>query len=300
MLALVAGVKGAERREVRRPLPLSGQVVVRVACAGLCRTDVSAARGLIPVSPGRILGHEVSGTVTTLGQRVSRELLGQKVAVFPWLGCGVCAECQRDELQTRCASRRFLGLDVDGAFAPEVVLPADRCFPVSEGMSDVAAAYAEPVAAALGVCALLPAEVEVGVLGGGRLAELARRLLIKAGHSVAEEPLENSLNWVLETSAATVERAMSVLRPGGTLVVKSRPASAVPWPLRLQVEKELRVVAAGYGSFRRAITLLQGHPQLFEDLWDEPRPLADWAEALEAETAGAERRKIFFRPDSLS
>ena len=96
MLALIKGHSGVELRSTDPPKPGSGEVVVKVMCAGLCRTDVYVAQGLLGTESPRILGHECSGVVCRLGPDTRSSRLGDRVAVFPWLGCGYCEFC-RDE-----------------------------------------------------------------------------------------------------------------------------------------------------------------------------------------------------------
>jgi threonine dehydrogenase-like Zn-dependent dehydrogenase len=303
MSALVAASdQGGQYRQVQRPLADLGQVVLRVDCAGVCRTDIYAADGQIEVAEGRVLGHEFCGTVVGLGPGVNDALFGQRFAVFPWLGCGRCGTCKTGlEGPARCAQRRQLGVDLDGAFAEEVVVPADRLLAMPATLESRAAAYAEPVAAALGVENLVPPGACVGLFGGNRIASLNGRLLKHLGRvpCSGEEAKEETLEWALEASAspATLERAMRALCLGGTLLVKSRPAATVAWPLRLQVEKELRVIGCGYGSFAQAVELLDQRPDLFCDLWEEPVPLRQWREVFARERAGDEGRKAFFCPD---
>lgn len=290
MPALVAISGGAELRPTSRPTPGRGQVLLRVLTSALCRTDVYAATGHLDVPNGRILGHEFCGRVTKLGPNTPFHLEGQKVAVFPWLGCGRCLACQTPyEGAALCAQRRFLGLDVDGAFAPEVVVPADRVLPVPDSLPDQLVAFAEPLAAALGVARALPPNAQIGLFGDNRLSTLSHRLLTLLGHDVSS--YNENLAYALESDPECIEDAMHALRPRGTLIVKSRPSTAVPWPLKLQVEKEITVVAAGYGSFERAVELLISNPEIVQDLAAPPRPLSQWRDAI---AQGEGPQKVFF------
>lgn len=302
MSALVSTSQGASYARIPRPLPAPGEVVIRVSCAGLCRTDIYAGSGQMGLPPGRVLGHEFSGIVVCLGAGVDSHLSNRRVAVFPWLGCGECAPCRASlEGHARCAQRQQLGVHRHGAFASEIAVPGHRLLPCDD-IEDRAAAYAEPVAAALGVHALVPEGAEVAVFGDNRIGELTGRLLEASGRRVVEATAESELSYAVEASAdpRTIVRAMRALRPGGTLVVKSRPADHVLWPLRLQVEKELLVVGAGYGSFAQALDWLREKGHLFADLWEEPVPLARWPELFEHEQSGAEARKAFFLPEPVA
>lgn len=281
-----------------RPVPKDGEVLIEVACTGLCRTDLYVANGALPVLEGRVLGHEFSGVISQLGPGVEDSWLSRAVAVFPWVGCGECGFCQQgaEKLQVFCPKRRFLGLDLDGSFAQYIAVPLDRCFEIG-GLDFQAAAYAEPVAAALGVKRTEALRAErVGVLGENRIASLTSRLLKHLrGAPLCQNWEDDSLEVVVE-SGGQVEEAMVALAPGGTLILKSRPPGHWPWPTRLQVEKEITVVGVGYGSFEEALVLLREQPQLFQDLWEAPRPLSQWQPAFEQAKAGAELKKMFFCP----
>lgn len=296
MKALVKTATGVVLDDRPQPQPGPGEVLLQVECAGLCRTDVYVATGALPIQGERILGHEFCGRVERLGPGVDRVVTGQRVAVFPWIGCGQCEQCSSEPLQVFCPQRQFLGLDRDGAFAEYLTVPADRCFPVGD-LDLRAAAYAEPVAAALGVTKTVMMNApRAGVLGRNRIASLTERLLAHFRQQpLLESEQENSYDALVE-SGGRVEEAMRLLRPGGTLVLKSRPPGLWEWPTRLQVEKEITVQGVGYGSFTEALELLRTQPQLFQDLWEEPRPLQSWEAAFEESMAGREERKAFFRP----
>src|SRR5436309_12306594 len=72
----------------------AGEVRVRVAVAGVCRTDLYVARGQIDSADPVILGHEFAGTIDAVGREVTELRPGQRVAVRPVLGCGTCLVCQ--------------------------------------------------------------------------------------------------------------------------------------------------------------------------------------------------------------
>jgi threonine dehydrogenase-like Zn-dependent dehydrogenase len=198
-----------------------------------------------------------------------------------------------------CAERLQMGIDRDGCFAALTAVPADRLVALPEASDNRAGAYAEPVAAALGAEDVLPEGARVGLFGDNRIASLTERLLVRSGRRPVRTAEANSLDFALESSAAlpNLEQAMVCLRPEGTLVVKSRPPGPVAWPLRLQVEKRLKVLAAGYGSFQRAVVLVSEHPELFKDLWSDPLTLEAWPELFARERSGQETRKAFLLPN---
>ena len=110
--------------EVSRPEPGPGQVLVRVEAAGLCHTDIHAARGDWPVKSKLPLipGHEGVGVVEAVGPtEVEGIAVGDRVAI-PWLGyaCGQCRYCN-DGRETLCARQLRTGYSIDGLNTEDVI-----------------------------------------------------------------------------------------------------------------------------------------------------------------------------------
>lgn len=302
MWALLKDVDGTSFRKCERPHPGPREVVVKVMCAGLCRTDVYLADGKLTTEHPRVLGHEGSGVICQLGEGVAQERLGERVAVFPWIGCGVCEICLDDpeHLGATCPKRRFLGRDLDGCFAEFMRVPVDRCVRLPDGIGFTAGAYLEPVMAALGVLKTPVRRAKrVGVLGTNRIARLTRIVLQEfGGCELIDAQAPSSYDLLIETDASerSLTTAFELLRPGGVLVVKSRPAESPVWPVRMQVEKEITSMGVGYGTVKMALLCLKTKQHLFQEIWSEPRSLNCWKEAFQKERQGEENRKVFFLP----
>ncbi|QEA40665.1 alcohol dehydrogenase AdhP [Pistricoccus aurantiacus] len=116
-----------EIREVDVPRPGKGEVLVKIAAAGVCHTDLHAAHGDWPVkpSPPFIPGHEGVGHVVALGEGVSHIKEGDRVGI-PWLysACGHCEHCLGG-WETLCESQQNTGYSVNGGFADYTVGQAD-------------------------------------------------------------------------------------------------------------------------------------------------------------------------------
>jgi propanol-preferring alcohol dehydrogenase len=127
--------------EVPVPQPGVGQVLVKVHTCGVCRTDLHVLDGDLnePKLP-LILGHQIVGTVSGLGEGVSRFSLGQRIGV-PWLGYtdGTCRYCLRGQ-ENLCDHPQFTGYTLDGGYAEYTVADQRYCFPLPESYSDLAAA----------------------------------------------------------------------------------------------------------------------------------------------------------------
>lgn len=287
------------------PTPAAYEVRVRVALAGVCRTDVQVARGLIPCADPLVLGHEFAGTIDAMGSNVWSVRPGQRVAVQPVIGCGSCSICKRANT-INCPKRTMLGVEHHGAFAEYVCVPATCVVPIPEQLPWNAAAYAEPVAAALAVLeAGIPSRASVLILGANRFADLVLRLLrqewihdaILFDDSSGAEPAEDQYDVVIETGlrAETLPRMIRAVRPGGMLILKSRQPVAVPFEPLLAIRKQVTIRAVNYGSFYKAVSLLgQGRLDV-EGLLGPAYPLEAYEEVF-ARDESNESAKLFFDP----
>jgi threonine 3-dehydrogenase len=143
---------GAELREVPVPVPGDGELLIQVEAASLCGTDLHIyrwddwAEGRLGGGLPRIFGHEMAGRVVAHGPNVlgrGQIPLGTLVGVETHLVDQSCYQC-RTGREHVCANLRILGVDMDGAFAEYVTLPAHNAWP-SEGLSPEIAAIQEPM-----------------------------------------------------------------------------------------------------------------------------------------------------------
>lgn len=145
MRAMVFSGKGAPLRLEERPIPSPGpgQILLRVAACGICRTDLHIVDGELkaPKLP-LIPGHQVVATVEECGAGEVAQgfALGTRVGV-PWLGatCGACGYCTSGR-ENLCRQALFTGYQRDGGYADYCVADARFCFPIPEGYLDLAAA----------------------------------------------------------------------------------------------------------------------------------------------------------------
>src|SRR5579859_854990 len=141
--------------EVAEPAPGAGEVLLRVAAASVCGTDVHLydwdAWAQSRVTPPRVVGHEFCGEVVGWGDGVRSPALGTRVAVESHIVCGHCEECRRGDFHV-CENTRILGVDVDGAFAVHAVVPAANVWPVGPTVDATIAAAMEPFGNAVHAC----------------------------------------------------------------------------------------------------------------------------------------------------
>jgi threonine dehydrogenase-like Zn-dependent dehydrogenase len=269
------------------PAPAPGEAVVRVRLAGICGTDLEIARGYMGFTG--IPGHEFVGVVESAPDPrwIGRRVVGEINAA-----CGRCEACARG-LGRHCPHRTVLGiLGRDGAFAERLSLPLANLREVPDGVTDEAAVFCEPLAAAWEI--LEQVEVPVGtrtaVLGAGRLGQLCARVLARAGSpplvvgrsdaklalaraagletASADAAIERGFDLVVEATGAPegLGRAVALVRPRGTIVLKSTYHGAAPIALAPVVIDEITIVGSRCGRFEPALAHLALDPALVAPL----------------------------------
>jgi len=274
-------------KEVDRPVPGEGEVLVRIYCAGICGTDLEVLRGYHGFQG--VMGHEFVGEVAG---PADSPWLGQRVVGEINIGCGACERCRRG-LARHCGQRRVLGLkDHDGALAHYLTLPAANLHAVPPEVADTLAVFTEPLAAALRVLettAVSPA-ARVLVVGDGSLGLQISWVLAFSGaevHLAGHHPEHLALarprgvatflaadlppgdyDIVVEASGRPtgLELAMTRVRPLGTVVLKSTYVGRYPLDPAALVVPEVRLVGSRCGPFAGALRLLR-------DARIDPRPL---------------------------
>lgn len=266
------------REDLPIPAPGAGEALIRVRLVGVCGTDLELLRGYVPFAG--IPGHEFVGEVVDAGNSV---LIGRRVVGEINIDCGSCDAC-RAGLPTHCGNREVLGIrDRNGAFAEYLALPERNIHCVPEGVSDEAAVFAEPLAAALEIqqqVAVRPTD-RVLVVGAGRLGQLVAQTVALTGCGlsvVARHPRQHRLladrgtetvaedavplrrfDLVVEATGSVggFELARRAVRPRGTLILKSTYAGNTAVDLSSLVVDEIRVVGSRCGPFDAALRLLE-------------------------------------------
>lgn len=317
MKAVVRSPGRAELGDIAVPSRPPGWLRIRVLLAAICRTDVQAATGLLPLGGIRTLGHEMVGEVVE-ADPLSRHRPGDRVAVAqPLISCGDCKACADGD---RCASRLMLGVDVDGAFAEQVVVPEVSLRAVPSDLALRRAACVEPIAA---MSAVLEAPIRSDgrgiVLGSGRIADLTTRIMRargfdnveaapslrsrdgeKVGEIATDVASRGYYDFVVE-AAGTDEAlglALRMVRPGGVVVLKSRPAKPLAIDVTLAVRNDVTLASVSYGSLDDAVRLV-GELEI-DDLLGPVYPLTGFSEALAASLDEPLGPKIFIAPDSAA
>jgi threonine dehydrogenase-like Zn-dependent dehydrogenase len=263
-----------------RPEPTlaRGEVIVRVLRAGVCETDLQLLRGYKQFRG--VLGHEFVG-IALSGPFEGRRVVGEINC-----GCGHCDTCASGD-RRHCPTRRVIGIaGHDGAFADRVAVPQSNLHLVPENVDTELAVFTEPIAAAcrIGEQVVIRRDNRIVVLGDGRLGNLcaqvlahaSKHLLVIGKHAkklaileslglatclLANRPLERMADIVVdctgsETGLAT---ALELVRPRGTIVLKTTIAGSQSLACAPIVVDEVTVIGSRCGRFDTALdTLVSG------------------------------------------
>jgi threonine dehydrogenase-like Zn-dependent dehydrogenase len=299
------GSRLALARDLPPPTLAAGDALVRVALAGICRTDVEITRGYLDFRG--TLGHEWVGRVVAAGDP---QLVGRRVVGEINLACGRCALCAAG-LGRHCPTRRVLGIaGADGAFADLIVVPERNLHLVPDGIPDTAAVFTEPLAAACEILEQIGAVsgARAVVLGAGKLGLLVAQVLVRAGAEVivaARHPAQQARAARLGITGVTpqpgadlvvdatgnadgLRQALALVRPRGIVVLKTTVAGEHRLDLAPAVVNEITLVGSRCGRFAPALEALADGTVAVEPLIDAVVPLDEGVGAFDrAAAAGA-------------
>jgi 6-hydroxycyclohex-1-ene-1-carbonyl-CoA dehydrogenase len=199
-----------EIADVPTPAPETGEVLVRVAACGLCHTDLHYIDHGTPTfkTPPLILGHEISGTIESLGTGVTGWKAGDRVLLPAVLTCGTCEMCRMGR-ENICERNLMFGNNVDGGFAEFVIAPAKDVFhlpadvPLIEG-SIIADAITTPFHAVVRRGRVAPGDWVI-VFGCGGVGLNVVQMAAAQGARVIAVDLSNAkLEWAKTLGAGSV------------------------------------------------------------------------------------------------
>ncbi|MBB3590123.1 L-iditol 2-dehydrogenase [Rhizobium sp. BK529] len=169
-------------REVEKPEPGPGDLLVRIEACGICGTDRHLFHGEFPSRPPLTLGHEFAGIIETVGPEVIGFQPGMRVTCDPNIACGRCEQCHNGRVNL-CRNLRAIGIHRDGGFADYVIVPQKQAFELPLELDPLHGAFCEPLACCLhGVdLANIKTGSSVIVLGGGVIGLLTIQLARLAG-----------------------------------------------------------------------------------------------------------------------
>lgn len=260
--------------EIREPDLAGGEILIRVSCCAVCRTDLHVVEGELPSRKSPVVpGHQVIGVVERSGENARRFPKGSRVGVA-WLHHvdGICAYCLRGQ-ENLCDHPSFTGYTDDGGYAEYISAPEDFVYSIPEIFPDEQAA---PLLCAgiIGFRSLRLSEIKagerLGFYGFGAAAHIAiqvarhwnvevyastrdarhQRLALDlgaqwAGGTLAEPPEKLDAAIIFAPAGEIVPAALKALRKGGRLVLGGIHMSPIP-PLDyglLYQERVIRSVA---------------------------------------------------------
>ncbi len=307
--------------QVPDPAVPPGHSKLRVLQAGICETDLQLAQGYMGFSG--IPGHEFVAVAET------GPLAGQRVVAEINCPCGTCDLCTRG-LGSHCPQRTVVGiLNHNGAFAEWVVVPDSNLHAVPDSLSDDLATLTEPVAAALQI----PEQLDLSgpgrtgrtggarsaiVLGDGRLGNLCSQVLAQAGCDVlavgkhafklshiaaAGIPtclvddippgLRGDVVVDCTGSPSGLDQALRLVRPRGTVVMKTTVADPHRLSLAPVVIDEITLLGSRCGPFAKALHALASGCLQLDGFVTDRFPLRDFAAAFESARSGRSLKVIF-------
>lgn len=285
-LVVTDGKISVTRREV--PEPGFNEARICVLLAGICGTDLEVTRGY--KGSNVVLGHEFVGIVDLIGQcdEQRKHSFARGDRAVAEINCVLPGVCRNAHERAHYAQRSALGIfGRDGAFANFVNVPIENLHKVPRHVTNEAAVFAEPIAAACEIVEQvhIKGTSSVAVLGAGRLGWLVAKVLQLNGNDVAmlsrvdnwERNRQLAIDFGIRLASATegkrcydfvvdctgnprgFARAVELVRPRGTIILKSTYAftnetSGVD--LTPVVVNEIRVVGSRCGPFGPALRLL--------------------------------------------
>ncbi len=303
-------------RDFPKAEPGPGEALIRLLQAGICSTDIEIVKGYAAFEG--ILGHEFVGIVE---HAPDKSWVGKRVVGGINLGCSSCHVCHSHGPE-HCPQRTVLGIiGHDGAFADYLILPQENLLIVPDDVPNTLAVFTEPLAAALRIREqiMVAPSMAAAVVGPGRLGLLIGQVLALAGTQVTmigrrKESLDlparlglntglvddfpdDAFDLVVEATGnqAGLINSLRMVRPLGTLVLKSTFAGSTTLDLSKLVVAEINVVGSRCGPFEPALRLLASQAINLELMIEAEYPLSNGIKAFEhASSPGV--RKVLLRP----
>ncbi len=284
-----------------QPERAGDQALIKLRQAGICNTDLELIAGYMGFSG--VLGHEFVGEVI----EGPPALVGRRVVGEINIADGDCEFCRRG-IPSQCSHRTTLGIDRHpGAFSDYLALASRNLYPVPESISDDAAVFVEPLAAALQVTEAvhISPRDRVIVVGAGKLGLLTAQVLALTGCNLAvvirrEKQAALLAKWgipavfsgdlarksadVVVDCTGTSEGfadGLDLVKPRGTIILKSTYATLPHADLTRVVVDEIRVIGSRCGPFAAALRVLEAGLVDVEALIEARYPFDQALEAMQ-------------------
>jgi threonine dehydrogenase-like Zn-dependent dehydrogenase len=283
------------------PIAAEGEALLKIRRAGICNTDLELIKGYKDFNG--ILGHEfVAELVAGPAELLGRHVVGEISVV-----CCDCEMCRR-AIPSQCLNRRTVGIyNYPGAFADYLALPLRNLHVVPDAVSDDCAVFVEPLAANLQITEAvhISPRHRVVVIGAGKMGMLAAQVLRLTGADLSvivrhdrqagllaswgiravlrEEVANKSVDVVVDCTgvAEGFADALDIVKPRGTILLKSTYHGLPRVDMSRVVVDEIRVIGSRCGPFDAALRLLAAGLIDVESLIDGRYPLDDAVQAIE-------------------
>jgi alcohol dehydrogenase len=331
MLALSANNGKLLLQQKDKPALRSGEAILGIKKAGICGTDLAIASGDYRIANSVILGHEIFGIVDSISPSSELFPVGSRVTTEINVTCKVCELC-KSGLRNHCSNIVTLGIDRDGGFADFVSAPIENLHQIPGSISDEEAVFVEPLAAAIELTKMAPIQGRstIAIVGAGRLGLLILQVLklqnpkllvavtrhkaksIKRDLAIsfgADEVFSSEdevalirrrtegigFDQVVEATGAPsgIDLALELVRPRGTIHIKSTHGLPANIDITKVVVKEIRIQGSRCGPFDDSIRLLDEGKVTTKELITSRFGLKEFEKAFAAARTPSEIKVIF-------
>lgn len=331
------------------PTPRGQEVLLKVDFCGVCHSDVHVHEGYYGLGQGRkldlgergiklpvTLGHEVVGSVVSVGDEVNNALIGQQKLIYPWIGCGECSVCQRGE-ENLCTKPGSLGIFKPGGYSEYILVPHHKYL---EDLGKLNPANASLLAcsglttfSAIKKIQPIHSDEFVVVIGCGGLGQLAIKTLVLSGNkNVIAVDVSEEKREIAKTSGArfafdprdkkiaeqvteagsdnciavldfvgndeTMELGLNVLRKGGKFVAVGLHGGEIRYPIPFLITKAISIIGSYTGTLTEMKELVEfANKHDLANIPVEIRPLKDAYSAVEDLSAGKVPGRIILKND---
>ena len=304
MRAVVFDEKLYLDKDYKKPIPKKNEALIKTKLIGICNTDHEITLGYMGYKG--VIGHEFVGVVEECEDKT---MIGKRVVGDINCGCEECEWCKKD-LQRHCPNRQTLGIwQKDGCFSDYFTLPVKNLLVVPDDVPDEQAVFTEPLAAALEILEQIHIQPvqKVLVLGDGKLGIITSLALNASGLDITLvgkhkekldiakaqgvktkllQELDVKKEWdiVVEATGSVTgfETSIALVKPRGTLVLKSTIVASKEFNFSSLVVDEVTIVGSRCGRFSPALRMLEQKKIDLSPLISKVYPVEDVIEAFEA------------------
>jgi D-arabinose 1-dehydrogenase-like Zn-dependent alcohol dehydrogenase len=329
------------------PVPAGSELLLRVSACGVCHSDLHLADGYFDLGNGQrldiarstplplTLGHEIAGDVVAVGPATDPSLVGQRRVVYPWIGCGECALCQRGA-EHLCNKPRALGINRAGGYSNYVLVPHARYLfdfsPLHDAFAATLACSGLTAFSALRKAAPISAEEPLLIVGAGGVgqaglaiakavfgvapvvadidpAKRAAALAAGAGEALDPADAESRKRLMKQTgggfaaaidfvgATASIELAMAMVRKGGKVIVVGLFGGSTTIAIPTLPLRAISIAGSMVGSLAEMAELMQiARRGAIQPLPIEHRALEEAEAVLQDLRAGRIRGRAVLAP----